>query len=188
MGYNKYTIKTKEGFSMKFKFTGRKIDVTDGLRDYTTNKLSKLDKFFGAEANADVTLSVQKDDHIIEVTIYYNGMIYRAEVSDADMYAAIDRVEDVLERQIRKQKTRLEKQLKSGAFNETAEFGEVEEEPEFKIVKTKRYENKPMSVEEAILQMNLLGHSFYIFNNADTMDKNVVYKRKDGNYALIELG
>ena len=173
---------------MKFKFTGRKINVTEGLRDYTTSKLSKLDKFFGAEASADVTLSVQKDNHIIEVTICYKGIIYRAEVYDTDMYAAIDRVEDVLERQIRKQKTRLEKQLKTGAFNDNPEFGDIEEETEFKIVKTKTYENKPMSVEEAILQMNLLGHSFYIFNNAENMDKNVVYKRKDGNYALIELG
>jgi len=173
---------------MKMNFTGRKIDVTEGLRSYATGKLSKLDKFFGAEAEADVTLSVQKDDHIIEVTIYHNGMIYRAEVADSDMYAAIDRVEDVLERQIRKQKTRLEKQLKSGAFNDPDPFYDVEEETEFKIVKIKRYENKPMSVEEAILQMNLLGHAFYIFNNAETMDKNVVYKRKDGNYALIELG
>lgn len=172
---------------MKFKITGRKIDVTEGLRDYTTAKLSKLDKYFGAEAEANITLSVQKDNHIIEVTIYHNGMIYRAEVSDIDMYASIDRVEDVLERQIRKQKTRLEKQLKTGAFNDAVEFGDIEEEKEFKVVKTKRYENKPMSVEEAILQMNLLGHAFYIFNNADTMDKNVVYKRKDGNYGLIEL-
>ncbi len=172
---------------MKFKITGRKIDVTEGLKEYTTSKLSKLDKYFGAEAEANVTLSVQKDNHIIEVTIHYNGMIYRAEVSDTDMYASIDRVEDVLERQIRKQKTRLEKQLKSGAFNDVVDFGDVEEEKEFKIVKTKKYENKPMSVEEAILQMNLLGHAFYIFNNSDTMDKNVVYKRKDGNYGLIEL-
>lgn len=173
---------------MKFKFTGRKIDVTDGLKDYTTSKLSKLDKYFGDEAEADVTMSVQKDTHVIEVTVYHNGIIYRAEVSDTDMYAAIDRVEDVIERQIRKQKTRLEKQLKSGAFTDSPEFGDIEEETEFKIVKTKTYENKPMSVEEAILQMNLLGHSFYIFNNAENMDKNVVYKRKDGNYALIELG
>ena len=177
----------KEGFSMKMKFTGRKIDVTDGLREYTTAKLSKLDKYFGEEADADVTLSVQKDNHIIEVTIYHKGIIYRAEVSEADMYASIDRVEDVLERQIRKQKTRLEKQLKSGAFEPVAEFDDVEEEHEFKIVKTKTYSAKPMSVEEAILQMNLLGHAFYIFNNAENMDKNVVYKRKDGNYGLIEL-
>ena len=103
------------------------------------------------------------------------------------MYASIDRVEDVLERQIRRQKTRLEKQLKSGAFDSLPEYQDIEEETEFKIVKTKRYSAKPMSVEEAILQMNLLGHSFYVFSNADNMEKNVVYKRKDGNYGLIEL-
>ena len=160
---------------MKFKFAGRKIDVTEGLREYTVSKLSKLDKYFGDEAQTDVTFSVQKDNDIIEVTIFYNGIIYRAEVSDADMYASIDRVEDVLERQIRRQKTRVEKQLRAGAFTSDAGFGDVEEE------------NKPMSTKEAILQMNLLGHNFYIFNNSDSMDKNVVYKRKDGNYGLIEL-
>ncbi len=172
---------------MKLNFTGRKIEVTNGLKDYTTSKLSKLDKFFGDEAICDVTFSVQKDNHTIEVTIHHKGILYRAEVSEPDMYASIDRVEDVLERQIRKQKTRLEKQLKSGAFDSQPEFNDVEIEEEFKVVKTKTYSAKPMSVEEAILQMNLLGHAFYIFNNAETMDKNVVYKRKDGNYALIEL-
>ncbi len=172
---------------MKLQITGRKIDITPGLRDYTTNKLSKLEKFFGDEVTADVTLSVQKDEHIVEVTISHKGIIYRAEVSEPDMYASIDRVQDVLERQIRKQKTRLEKQLKAGAFDHAPEFGDVEEEKEFKVVKTKTYSAKPMSAEEAILQMNLLGHSFYIFTNSDNMDKNVVYKRKDGNYGLIEL-
>lgn len=172
---------------MKFKITGRRIEVTDGLREYTTSKLSKLDKYFGAEAEANITFSVQRDNHIIEVTIYYKGMIYRAEVADTDMYASIDKVEDVLERQIRKQKTRLEKKLKTEAFDIPADFSDIEEEKEFKIVKRKKYENKPMSTEEAILQMNLLGHAFYIFNNSETMDKNVVYKRKDGNYGLIEL-
>ena len=172
---------------MKLTITGRKIEVTNGLREYTTAKLSKLDKFFGDEATGDVTFSVQKDNHIIEVTIHHKGIIYRAEVSEPDMYASIDRVEDVLERQIRKQKTRLEKQLKSGAFDSFEDLPYVEEEEEFKVVKTKRYSAKPMSVEEAILQMNLLGHSFYVFSNADNMEKNVVYKRKDGNYGLIEL-
>jgi len=172
---------------MKLTFAGRKIDVTEGLKDYTTSKLSKLDKFFGDEATGDVTFSVQKDNHIIEVTIHHNGIIYRAEVSEPDMYASIDRVEDVLERQIRKQKTRLEKRLKQGAFDVAPDDYDIEEEREFRIVKTKTYSAKPMSAEEAILQMNLLGHAFYIFNNSDTMDKNVVYKRKDGNYGLIEL-
>ena len=172
---------------MKITTTGRKIDITLGLKGYIEKKLSKLDKFFSEESTAQATLSVQKDDHIIEVTIYHDGMIFRAEVRDADMYAAIDRVVDVLERQIRKQKTRLEKRLIEGAFAEFEPSTDYVEEEEFKIVKTKKYENKPMSVEEAILQMNLLGHEFYIFNNAETLDKEVVYKRKDGNYGLIEL-
>ena len=172
---------------MKITITGRKIDITEGLKSYTTKKLDKLDKFFDDDSTAQVTLSVQKDDHIIEITVYHEGMIFRAEVRDNDMYACIDRVIDVLERQIRKQKTRLEKKLKSGAFDAPTDFSDHDEEPEFKIVKTKKYESKPMSIDEAILQMNLLGHEFYIFNNAETNDKEVVYKRKDGNYGLIEL-
>ena len=172
---------------MKITTTGRKITVTDGLRSYAEKKLAKLEKFFNDNTSAQVTLSVQKDDHIIEVTIYHEGIIFRAEVRDADMYAAIDRTIDVLERQIRKQKTRLEKKLREGAFEFSDSQNAYEEEVEFKIVKTKKHEAKPMSVDEAILQMNLLGHEFYIFNNAETLDKEVVYKRKDGNYGLIEL-
>ncbi|MBE7031171.1 MAG: ribosome-associated translation inhibitor RaiA [Ruminococcaceae bacterium] len=174
---------------MKIKFTGRKIDVTQGLKDYAERKLARVDKYFADDADATVTFSVQKDNQIVEITIFHNGMIFRSEVSNADMYASIDRSIDVLERQIRKQKTRLEKRLKSGAF--AADLGitdvPIEEEEEFKIVKTKTYTVKPMSAEEAILQMNLLGHSFYVFSNDKTNEKNVVYKRKDGNYGLIEL-
>ena len=113
-------------------------------------------------------------------------MIFRAEVSNDDMYAAVDKVEDVLERQIRRQRTRLEKRLRKDAFADV-KSADFPEETEFKVVKTKVYSAKPMSIEEAILQMNLLGHAFYIFSNAETEDKNVVYKRKDGNYGLIEL-
>lgn len=171
---------------MTIKINGRKIEVTEGLKSYIEKKISKLEKYFGETALANVTISVQKDHHIVEVTIFQDSMIYRAEVSNDDMYAAVDKVEDVLERQIRKQRTRLEKKLKKGAFIDIpAEL--YPEEKEFKIVKTKVYSAKPMSVEEAILQMNLLGHSFYIFVNSATEDKNVVYKRKDGDYGLIEL-
>lgn len=172
---------------MKITTTGRKIDVTLGLKGYVEKKLSKLEKFFNESTLAQVTLSVQKDDQIVEVTVHHEGMLFRAEIRDADMYSAIDKVTDVIERQIRKQKTRLEKRLKAGAFSDYADSEDVAEEAEFKIVKSKKYESKPMSVEEAILQMNLLHHDFYIFNNAETMDKEVVYKRKDGNYGLIEL-
>lgn len=170
---------------MNIKFTGRKIDVTQGLKDYSEKRLQRIEKFFPESAYATVTFSVQKDNHIAEITIYHESMIFRAEISNDDMYAAIDKAIDVLERQIRKQKTRLEKKLKTGAF--VTDEVQIEEETEFKIVKSKKYENKPMSAEEAILQMNLLGHAFYVFNNAETNDKCVVYKRKDGNYGLIEL-
>lgn len=171
---------------MNIKFTGRKIDVTQGLKDYSEKKLKRIEKFFPESAYATVTFSVQKDNHIAEITVYHESMIFRAEISNTDMYAAIDKAIDVLERQIRKQKTRLEKKLKTGAFVADT-VTEIEEEKEFHIVKTKKYENKPMSAEEAILQMNLLGHSFYIFNNSEEHDKCVVYKRNDGNYGLIEL-
>lgn len=172
---------------MKITTTGRKIDITQGLRGYVDKKISKLEKYFQDSADAQVTLSVQKDYHTVEVTVFQGGMIFRAEVTDRDMYAAIDKSLDVLERQIRKQKTRLEKKLREGAFNEPTFFDFGNEEDEFKIVKVKKYKDKPMSPEEAILQMNLLGHEFYIFTNDETNEKEVVYKRKDGNYGLIEL-
>lgn len=172
---------------MKITTLGRKIDITDGLKGYVDKKISKLEKYFHDTAEAQVTLSVQKDYHTIEVTIYHEGMIFRAELTERDMYAAIDKVVDVLERQIRKQKTKLEKKLREGAFNDPVTFDDYSEEEEFKVVKIKKYKDKPMSTEEAILQMNLLGHEFYIFTNDETNDKEVVYKRKDGNYGLIEL-
>lgn len=173
---------------MKITTTGRKINVTDGLKGYVEKKLSKLDKFFNEDTISQVTLSVQKDDHIIEVTIHHSGMIFRAEFKSSDMYAAIDSVVDILERQIRKQKTRLEKKLKKGAFESYELPDDLEIEQEFNVVKRKKYDSKPMSVEEAILQMNLLGHDFYIFTDDISMDNSVVYRRKDGNYGLIELG
>ena len=113
-------------------------------------------------------------------------MIYRAEETDRDEFAAIDNVVDVIERQIRKNKTRLEKKLRETAFTAPAEIDDAEEETEFKIVKTKKYAVKPMSPDEAILQMNLLGHEFFLFKNSNTDENNIVYKRHDGNYGLIE--
>ena len=178
---------------MKFIIIGRKIDVTEGLKQRIYKKLGKLDKYFHEDTEVHVTLEVQKDRQIVEVTIPYKGIIYRGEEENHDMYTAIDRVVDVIERQIRKNKTRLEKRLKEDAFK--MEFinndidnkmDKVEEEKEFNVIKTKRFAIKPMDLEEAILQMNLLGHQFFVFSNADTEEVNVVYKRKDGNYGLIE--
>lgn len=184
--------KHKKGVElMKFNIIGRKIEVTDKIKDYVTKKLGKLDKFFKDESEARVVLGTIKDNEYIEASIYAGGMIYRAEVTDSDVLAAIDKSVDIIERQIRKNKTRLEKKIKREATLDDilisgANYTEGEDVGEFKIVRRKRFQVKPMSEEEAILQMNLLGHSFYIFLNQETEETNVVYKRKDGNYAIIE--
>lgn len=176
---------------MKFTIIGRKIEVTDKMRDYVERKLTKLDKFFREEPDARIVLGTIKDNEYIEATIYASGMIYRAEASDKEVLAAVDKIVDVIERQIRKNKTRLEKKIKRDAALDTmlisgASYTEGEETSEFEIVKTKRFTVKPMSAEEAVLQMNLLGHNFFVFKNVDTDEMNVVYKRKDGKYAIIE--
>ena len=176
---------------MKFNIIGRKIEVTDKIKDYVTKKLGKLDKFFKDESEARVVLGTIKDNEYIEASIYAGGMIYRAEVTDIDVLAAIDRSVDIIERQIRKNKTRLEKKIKREATLDDIllsgkNYTEGEDVGEFKVVKRKQFHVKPMSEEEAILQMNLLGHTFYIFQNQETEETNVVYRRKDGNYAIIE--
>ena len=176
---------------MKFKIIGRRYDVTDKIRDYVEKKLGKLDKFFKDESEARVVIGTIKDNDYIEVTIYAAGMMYRAEASDKEILAAIDKIVDVIERQIRKNKTRLSKKIKRDATLDAklisgATYTEGEEIKEFEVVKTKRFTVKPMSVEEAILQMNLLGHTFFVFKNQETDEMNVVYKRKDGKYAVIE--
>lgn len=175
---------------MNFIVSGKNINVTEALRDRVVKKLGKLDKFFLPDTEAHVTLSVEKTRQIVEVTILFNGMILRAEVANDDMYASIDKAVDVLERQIRKNRTRLEKRLRqegfaAGSVKEDL-ANEIDEENEFKVVRSKKFAIKPMDVEEAILQMNLLGHEFFVFSNADTKQVNVVYRRKDGNYGLIE--
>ncbi len=171
---------------MKTSNTGRKIDISAGMRSFTEKKLQKLDKFFDESAEAQVTLSVEKERQTAELTIYFGGFVYRAEDTSEDMYASIDRSIDLIERQIRKNKTRLEKQLRGGAFDVPTDAAVEAEEKEFKIVKSKKHALKPMSPEEAILQMNLLGHEFFVFHNDETDKIDIVYKRKDGNYGLIE--
>ncbi|HAA64809.1 MAG TPA: ribosome-associated translation inhibitor RaiA [Thermoanaerobacter sp.] len=168
------------------------MTVTDGLRDAVIKNVSKLSKYFPEDTEVRTVLSVQKNNHIAEITIPFKGIIFRAEEVSDDMYVSIDRVVDKIEKQILKHKAKLKNRFGS---NESIRFeippayeeakGE-EEEGSFEIVKTKRFPIKPMSPEEAILQMNLLGHNFFVFTNADTDTINVVYKRKDGKYGLIE--
>lgn len=176
---------------MKFTIIGRKIEVSEKVKDYVEKKLSKLEKFFKSESEARVVLGTIKDNEYIEASIYAGGMIYRAEVTDSDIFTATDKIVDVIERQIRKNKTRLEKRIKKDAALDDVlisgtNYTDGEDKSEFEVVKTKRFTVKPMSVEEAILQMNLLGHSFFIFKNMDTEEMNIVYKRKDKKYAVIE--
>ena len=175
---------------MKMNITGKNMEITDALRDVTYKKMGKLDKYFDKDVLADVTFSVEKNRQIIEVTIDLPGTILRAEEYTDDMYASIDRAVDVLERQIRKYKTKLQKRYQN---TDTIRFENIqplpqeqEKEEKPKIVKTKRFFMKPMHEEEALLQMELLGHNFFMFMNAETDEVNVVYKRKDGNYGLIE--
>jgi putative sigma-54 modulation protein len=172
---------------MKFTFADKKFQSTDELRSYAEKKVGKLDRFFKGESEAYITFSVERNRHTAEITIINNGMIYRGSETTNDMYATIDTAIAAIENQIRKNKTRLEKRLREGSLASTSAAAEVEEEKDFDIVRTKRFSIKPMAVEEAILQMNLLGHSFYVFRNQDLNDEfSVVYKRKQGGYGLIE--
>ncbi|OFI05032.1 ribosome-associated factor Y [Clostridium acetireducens DSM 10703] len=172
---------------MRITVSGKNIEVTNALRNVVEKKLSKLDKYFKPDVVANATLSVQKNRQIIEVTIPFSGVILRGEEATEDMYASIDIVVDKIERQIRKQKTKLQRRNHGGSlrFQSIPELDKKDEQ-EFKIVKTKKFAIKPMSDEEAILQMELLGHNFFVYKSAETGDVNVVYKRKDGNYGLIE--
>lgn len=176
---------------MKVTISGKHIELTEGLKTRVDKAMAKLDRYFTKDTEAFVTLSVLRENQTVEATIRSGGILLRVEERSPDMYMSIDNAVDVLERQLRKHKTRLEKKLKRQIFDAEplqAQYGSVEEEKEFNIVRTKRFDYKPMSTEEAILEMNLLGHTFFVYHNANTDEPNVVYKRKDGNYGLIELG
>ncbi len=172
---------------MRIITSGKNMEVTDALRDTIERKIGKLNKYFQKDTEAQVTLNVEKSRHIIEVTIPFDGVLIRAEECTEDMYTSIDKAVDKLERQINKHKTKLERRFRGSRLifeNIEADGREDVERP--RVVKTKRFAMKPMPVEEAILQMELLGHSFFVFSNGDTDEVNVVYRRKDGNYGLIE--
>ena len=175
---------------MKFTFTEKKMGPSEELRAYSIRKISKLDRLFKTEAEAFVTYSMERGRFLAEITIHNNGLYYRASELTSDMYASVDSGVAAIERQIRKNKTRLEKKLREGALErETVPaYAPIEDEPaeEFRIVRSKRFSIKPMSAEEAILQMNLLDHEFFVFRNMDADDAiSVVYKRKQGGYGLI---
>lgn len=172
---------------MRITITGRNIELTEGLKAAVEEKLSKLEKFFAPDTNVFVTLSVEKERQKIEVTIPVKGNIIRSEQVSNDMYVSIDLVEEIIERQLRRYKTKLIAQQQAAAsFQPDYLEGEEEEEEEVKIVRTKKFDIKPMYPEDACVQMELLGHSFYVFCNAETDQVNVVYRRKGNTYGLIE--
>ncbi|CAM3979276.1 ribosome hibernation-promoting factor, HPF/YfiA family [Mesobacillus zeae] len=179
---------------MNYNIRGENIEVTPAIREYIEKKVAKLERYFTETPNASVNVNLkvyQDKKSKVEITIPMKNLVLRAEEIHEDMYAAIDLITDKLERQIRKHKTKVNRKFRaSDSIKETApiftEAVPFEEEEELELVRTKRFDLKPMDSEEAILQMNMLGHSFYVFHNADTNHTNVVYKRKDGRYGLIE--
>ena len=173
---------------MKYNIRGEKLVITDAIRDYAEEKLGKLNKYFkDDDITANVLAKVRGNSQIVEVTIPTSKFILRSEEEHDDLYAAIDLVTDKLERQIRKNKTRLNRNVKESVkeFNFDYELP-AEEEAKEAVVKRKKLEMKPMSEEEAVLEMELLGHSFFVYKDMDTNSINVLYKRKDGDYGLIE--
>ena len=175
---------------MRYTITGRNIEITDGLKKAVEEKLHKLEKYFTADTEARITLSVQKEAHKIEVTIPTKQGLIRAEEVSQDIYLSIDKVQDIIEKQIKKFKNKLiDKKQAAMSFSDffiNDEVNDADDEDEIKIVKTKRFSIKPMDPEEACLQMELLAHDFYVFRNAISDEICVVYKRKDGKYGIIE--
>lgn len=173
---------------MKFIMNGKNTSISSAMMDKAQKKVGKFEKFFKPDAEAHLTFDVEKGRYIFEATIQSKGLFIRAEEATDDMYASIDMVIEKIERQIRKNKTRLANRIhQESMISENFDIQEdIEEEDEQPIMRTKRFAFKPMDPEEAILQMNLLGHDFFVFSNGDTEKVNVVYKRKNGSYGLIE--
>ena len=170
---------------MNITVVGRKCTPRDSFKERADKKLAKLDKFFGDEANAKVTATVEKKFQTVEVTVDNNGMFFRAQAKAENMNDALDECVDLLIRQIRKNRTKLEKRFRGGTIPEMGAEDEPEEETQFEVVRTKVIPLKPQSVEEAILQMNMLGHKFYMFRNSSDGSVALVYSREDGGYGLI---
>ena len=172
---------------MRISITGKNLEISDYLRDLVDKKVTKLERYFPQNTEAQVTLSVEKNRHIVEVTIPYDGGVIRGEEVTGDMYASIDQVMDKLEKQIEKHKTKLIKRFRGSGFRaDIASTVTVPEAEEETIVRTKRFAVKPMDAEEAILQMNMLNHDFFMFLNIETEQVNLVYRRKDGHFGLLE--
>ena len=172
---------------MRIKITGRNIELTEGLKAAVEDKLNKLEKYFTPDTEVNVTLSVEKERQKVEVTIPMKGSYIRSEQVSSDMYVSIDLVEEIIERQLKKYKNKIvDKQQAAASFSKAYVENDYADDDEIKIVRTKKFDIKPMYPEDACIQMELLGHNFFVFCNAETDQVNVVYKRKNGTYGLIE--
>ncbi|MDF2541224.1 MAG: hypothetical protein K0S47_942 [Herbinix sp.] len=172
---------------MRYIISGKNIDVTEGLKTAVYDKIGKLERYFTPDTEIHVTLSVEKDRQKIEVTIPVKGNIIRAEQVSNDMYVSIDLVEEIIERQLRKYKNKIIDQKQAASnFNQAFMEDDYNEDDTINIIRTKKFAIKPMDAEEACVQMELLGHNFYVFRNSKTDEVNVVYKRKGNTYGLIE--
>ena len=175
---------------MKYNLLCKKIELSESRKDALMKKITRIEKFFDTDTECKIVISQQKKFITIELTILYKGFMLRAEASSEDLLDAADECIANLDRQIRKNKTKLTKRIKESGFENyisVLEDEEIEDEKEdFRIIKHKRFSSKPMSAEEAILKMNMLGHDFFIYTNPETMEINIVYRRKDGNYGIIE--
>ena len=185
--YGKIDLSNSKGDEpMRFIIRGKNIEVTEGLKSAVESKIGRLEKYFTDDTEVYVTLSVEKGHQKIEVTIPVKGTIIRSEQVSTDMYVSIDLVEEIIERQLRKHKTKLiAKHQDGGNFREEFLNHEVDAEEEIQIIRTKYFERKPMYPEDACLQMEMIGHDFFVFLNAENDEVNVVYKRKNGSYGLI---
>ena len=170
---------------MKITTIGRKCTIRDSFKDHAEKKLKKVERFFGDSAEAKITATVEKNCQIVEITVLNNGMVFRSQERAENMNDALDLCVDSLIRQIRKNKTRLEKKIREASFDDFVEYDSVEED-EFEIFRTKSIDLRPETVDEAILKMNLVGHKFYMFMNAENGKVCVVYVRNDGGYGLLE--
>ncbi len=173
---------------MNIQITGKNLEVSEALKDMVNKKIRKLDRYFEPSTEASVVLSTQRARHIVEITIPFDGVILRGEEATDDMYTSIEGVVHKLEKQIHRHRTRLEKRLRGGAFRDDVPDESLHEEAptNLNVVRTKKFPVKPLDVEEAALQMQLLGHDFFVFTNADSGEVNVLYRRKDGQFGLIE--
>lgn len=166
--------------------TGRKIELKDAFKEMVRSKMARFDRIFGEDATVHVTVTVEKNSERVELTIHHNGTIYRSEKETLDMHESLDNAIDAMKRQIRKNKSKLERRLRTALIEDYMPSSPDIDASPYKIVRTKKFPVKPLSSEEAILEMNLVGHQFYMFRNCDANEINVVYRRKDGSYGLLE--